>query len=139
VPFFATGAAPLKDSFSAVQALPTNVQLVSLSWWNETSLLLRLAHQFGIDEDADLSKPVEVNLGSLFVGRQIEALEERGLAGTISREEVLNRRITWKVDDEAPLPVVNDAPVSVPVITLGPLQIRTFFLRLATSETVLVV
>merc|ERR1719476_703669 len=120
----------LKPEFSAVRPLPDNVQLVSLRWWNASTVLVRLAHQFGIGEDAELSKPVDVDLATLFIDRSIEQIEERGLSATISRAEVLKKRIPWSVEGDA-----NDLPQHNPSvesegtkITLGPLQIKTFFL-----------
>merc|ERR1712139_460772 len=83
LPFFALGAsAPLKDDYAAIRELPPNVQLVSLQLMSgdkrqqqlqqqKQRFLVRLAHQFGVGEHEKLSNPVEVDLGSLFVGRRV--------------------------------------------------------------------
>ena len=58
--------------------------------------------------------------------RVVEA-GERGLTGTISREEVLRRRSPWRVEGEGEAAASRGAPAKDPelVVTLGPLQIRT--------------
>lgn len=123
-------------SFSALsKPLPPNVQVISLDRWNSQQVLLRLAHQFGLGEDAELSKPVNVDLASLFPSRKLLQAHERGLAATISREEVLKRRIPWQVDGEAaPVPTAALDVTRGFDVTLGPLQIRTFLLEFAEDE-----
>eukprot|EP00930_Biecheleria_cincta_P010286 TRINITY_DN1122_c3_g1_i1.p1 TRINITY_DN1122_c3_g1~~TRINITY_DN1122_c3_g1_i1.p1 ORF type:complete len:1002 (-),score=168.48 TRINITY_DN1122_c3_g1_i1:36-3041(-) len=133
-PFFSeTGAKIMRSSFSAVQPLPANVQIISLEQWDADKVLLRLAHQFGLGEDATLSKPAAVDLGSLFLGSRVVEVDERGLAATISRAEVTNRRIAWHVDGESAKPSSHalHAGDKNLTITLGPLQIRTFLLKLS--------
>lgn len=144
LPFFYTGAAaaaPATASYSALMQLPKNVELVTLAWWNTDQILLRLAHQFGVDEDVELSKPVTLDIGQLFNGQQIVALEERGLSVTSSRSEVLQSRIPWQVEGEqgkllssAGQPdQATTQTVGSTTISLSPLQIRTFLVRLATA------
>eukprot|EP00927_Polykrikos_kofoidii_P010586 TRINITY_DN14462_c0_g1_i1.p1 TRINITY_DN14462_c0_g1~~TRINITY_DN14462_c0_g1_i1.p1 ORF type:complete len:1029 (-),score=189.34 TRINITY_DN14462_c0_g1_i1:76-3162(-) len=142
LPLFVAGGAKItKGHYSALRKpLPSNVQIVSLSWWDSRRVLLRLAHQFGLDEDSELSKPVDVDLSNVFATRRILAVDERGLAGTISREEVIRRRVPWKVEGDKETPLVEAPPASGIggsdfVVTLGPLQVRTFLLVLdANSE-----
>jgi len=137
-PFFAEGGAKLtRPSFTALaQPLPPNVQIITLEQWDTDRVLVRLAHQFGLDEDAVLSKPATVDLAGLFANRRVLDIDERGLAATISRAEVLQRRIQWRVEGEtpAPQPDVVDPSSGASTITLGPLQIRTFLVKLSPSE-----
>ena len=42
-------------------SLPENVHLLTLETWRPNVLLVRLAHQFAVDEDALLSKAVDVS------------------------------------------------------------------------------
>jgi Glycosyl hydrolases family 38 C-terminal domain len=45
--------------------LPANVQLMTFQTWAQNILLVRLAHQFALDEDASLSAPVTIDVGAL--------------------------------------------------------------------------
>lgn len=136
-PFFASpGAALGVPEHSALQAaLPANVQIVTLEPLAAGGFLLRLAHQFGLEEDEELSKPVSLDLAKVFAGRRIADVRELGLTGTITRAEVVRRRVAWNVEGEErdPAPAADDQalqPRSTKV-TLGPLQIRTFHVTLA--------
>jgi hypothetical protein len=54
-------------------SLPENVMVVTFSALKKANLfLVRLAHQYGIDESHSLSSPVYVNLKSLFHNQSIE-------------------------------------------------------------------
>jgi len=145
LPFFSSANASnqraLMDSSASIAPLPPNVQLVTLNWWNQTSVLIRLAHQFGIDEDAELSKPVKLDLHDLFKVRKIKSINERGLTGTISRGDVLQRRIAWRVDGEDSLAEQGRHTTTPPshVVELGPLQIRTFIIEFAEEQAIVVV
>jgi len=131
-----SSAAPTVDVFSPLRKeLPDNVQIVSLYQWDETHWLLRLAHQFGLEEDLYMSNSTTVDLDGLFAHFVINTVEERGLAGTISRDEVLRRRVPWSIEGEASAPMEKvSGEATSRVITLGPLQIRTFLLGVSPSE-----
>merc|ERR1712137_921681 len=141
LPFFSSANASnqhtLMDSVTSIAPLAPNVQLVTLNWWNQTSVLMRLAHQFGIDEDAELSKAVKFDLLDLFKDRTIKSINERGLTGTISRGDVLQRRVPWRVDGEDALAEQGRKTTTSPshVVELGPLQIRTFIVEFAEEQT----
>lgn len=135
MPFFAqAGSKVPQGSYTALlQPLPPNVQVVSLTPWDVAGrVLLRLAHQFGVGEDAVLSRPATVDLGSLFADRRVVEAEERGLAAGISRDEVLKRRVPWPVEGEVATlgeRAKEDKHGAGLVVTLGPLQIRTFLVK----------
>jgi len=140
LPFFHTEVtAPATASYSALMQLPQNVELVTLARWNADQILVRLAHQFGIDEDAELSKPVTVDIERLFKGQQVLAVDERGLSVTSSRSEVLESRFPWRVEGEEDKPLSSamqpdqetKETAGNTTISLSPLQIRTFLVRLA--------
>jgi hypothetical protein len=136
-PFFTAKAlaAEVPTTFTGLsKALPANVQVITLEAFDPEGpdvFMLRLAHQFGRGEDAELSKPAVVDLDSLFQNLEILQVEEMGLTGTISRSEVLKRRFAWKIDGEAPRTEVEAqkekyGAMNGNSVTLGPLQIRTF-------------
>eukprot|EP00435_Cladocopium_sp_Y103_P058037 s683_g20.t1 len=83
--------------------------------------------------DSELSKPASVDLQNLFAGARISSIQERGLGGTISSDEVEKRRITWPL--EADDVSTDGRPraahgATATTVTLGPLQIRTFLLEM---------
>jgi len=135
VPFFTQGAVGGKVSF--LDALPPNVELLTLAAWDEKSWLLRIGHQFGLGEDAKLSQPATVDLQALFAGAHITSIAERGMGGTISSDEVERRRINWPLDHAVPSPSASSTSPST-TVTLGPLQIRTFLIQI-TWKTALVI
>merc|ERR1712062_587796 len=100
------------------------------------TLLMRLAHQFGVDEDLEMSKNVHLDLRKLFVN-EIVVIEELALTGTVPRAEVLQRQVRWNIDEEqSENERVTSAADSVGQsdITLGPLQIRTFRIAFETRS-----
>lgn len=139
--FLAQGgrASPAAHYSGVAEALPDNVQLVSLEPLGEGKVMIRLAHQFGLGEDPELSKPATVDIARLFAAWRITGIEERGLTGTIPRAEVLQRRVAWSVEgdgssaQERPRSQVPGGDSSTEV-TLGPLQIRTFYVDVSARE-----
>lgn len=132
LPFFFPGASMTQAAYSVLaKPLPPNVQIITLTPWGDGEVLLRLAHQFGLDEDAALSQPATVDLEGLFTIFDIAQADERGLAAGISRKEVKARRIPWRVEGEAANTSAQQAPrvqTKTLAVTLGPLQVRTFIL-----------
>jgi len=141
-PFFFDGEPPRENVATLPFALPSNVQIVTLRMWErrangEKVFLVRLAHQFGIEEDAVLSRPVEISLRQVFPTWDIKLVEERGLSAAISRKEVLRRRVAWPIEHEGRSPVPPpDEKGHHGNATLGPLQIRTFFVTVVTERIV---
>lgn len=120
--------------------LPVNVHILTLQSWTNTTVLLRLAHQFGVGEDAKLSLPVSVSLNNLFATLKITAVTELSLTANQPVAAMRARKLAWSTVEEdgtvvhaqdavvdVPAPVTVDAPV----VVLNPLQIRTFELTLA--------
>ena len=154
-PYFGTGisATPNAKTVPATtravvsslsQALPPNVQIVTLRRLNSGEVLLRLAHQFGINEHPALSRPVSVDLASLFAPEvlAVSSAVEMTLTANQRKDELLKRRQSqpaWRVVGESIGPPSTHAWRRVPpldwatstVISLGPLEIKTFLLRLA--------
>ena len=107
------------------RSLPANVHLLTLESFGK-SVLLRLEHQFAVDEDDELSKPVTVQLKGLFQDFTILAMTELNLSGNLvknqrkhaadwNRARRQNRILSSSDDFE---------------ITLNPMEIRTFKLEI---------
>uniref|UniRef100_A0A8C6KDZ4 Alpha-mannosidase n=1 Tax=Nothobranchius furzeri TaxID=105023 RepID=A0A8C6KDZ4_NOTFU len=89
--------------FSGLQAaLPSAVHLLTLSQWDKDSVLLRLEHQFQSDESQVNSRPVTVNL-----------------------------QLHWFCFSEEKLMLKEFEDPSVTEVTLRPMEIRTFLLRVS--------
>jgi hypothetical protein len=134
-PFFSTAPASegIAASYSALaQALPMNLQLISVQP-DVGSMLVRLAHQFGLDEDAELSKPVAVDLASIF-GVPPANIQELTLTGTMPVSELDRRRIDWKTDTDDQRIVYNTSKSQRTIFTA--LQVRTF--KVLSSNVLLV-
>ena len=131
---FNVGKVGLISNASFSYALPPNVELMTLQALSATTTLLRLSHQFGIDEDEDLSQPVTVDILKLFASSpfKIISVTEVSLTNSQTKSKILQRRkanAAWKTDagDAVPHPwrmtTEND---DATIVTLGPLEIKTF-------------
>ena len=131
----ASSTAPgIQDSFSSLQAaLPPNVMLVTFVEFdgniddNKSTHMLRLGHQYGIDDDPDLSQPVQVDLTALLSKFKVVAAEEMTLSSNQRYNDWVDRRMDWL--GSGPLAPSN-VDIAHPVVTLGPMEIRTFRLQL---------
>jgi len=85
--------------------LPPNIHLLSFNAQTTTTVILRLAHVYGIGQDATLSQPVTLDFGDLFTGLKLQSVYESTLTA--------NKQL------------VNPSPTKV---TIGPKDIRTFVL-----------
>ncbi|XP_066563843.1 lysosomal alpha-mannosidase isoform X2 [Amia ocellicauda] len=114
--------------FSGLQAeLPPAVQLLTLSQWDSESVLLRLEHRYQRGESVAHSHPVTVNLQKLFSTLEVEGVSEMSLAANQWKEEMT--RLDWRGETDAkPLHSREGSP-SGSEVTLQPMEIRTFLLR----------
>ncbi|XP_060520149.1 lysosomal alpha-mannosidase-like [Cylas formicarius] len=78
------------------QALPDNVQILTLEPWQGFTFLLRLEHVFEIGEDPLLSKPVTVKLKDLFTAFEITSLWETTLGANEWLKD--NERLKFKTN-----------------------------------------
>jgi len=78
-------------------SLPENIHLQTLEVWTSkpNTLLVRLAHQFAIDEDKVLSQPVMVDMGLLLEPWAPISLTEMSLSANMEKTEMMSRRIDW--------------------------------------------
>uniref|UniRef100_A0A8C6KLS3 Alpha-mannosidase n=1 Tax=Nothobranchius furzeri TaxID=105023 RepID=A0A8C6KLS3_NOTFU len=110
--------------FSGLQAaLPSAVHLLTLSQWDKDSVLLRLEHQFQSDESQVNSRPVTVNLQKLFSTLDVLGVSELNLSANQWKDEM--KRFEW-----SPQKGTFEDP-SVTEVTLRPMEIRTFLLRVS--------
>nr|AYV89059.1 saliva protein-5 [Tetranychus truncatus] len=122
-----------KTIYSFLQrALPPNVHLLTLEHLNLNNWLVRLEHFYQSNEDPDgLSKSVRIDFRGLFNTKSIHGVKETIITATQYHSEA--RRLTWKTKDsqltrEIETEIGNE--VHDFVVTLKPMQIRTFLLRL---------
>uniref|UniRef100_A0A3B4WWI6 Alpha-mannosidase n=1 Tax=Seriola lalandi dorsalis TaxID=1841481 RepID=A0A3B4WWI6_SERLL len=114
--------------FSGLQAaLPPAVHLLTLTQWDKDSVLLRLEHQFQSWESKVNSQPVTVNLQKLFSTLDVLGMSELNLSANQWKDEMM--RFSW-----TSLPLT-DGPLwldpSTWEVTLRPMEIRTFLLRVS--------
>jgi lysosomal alpha-mannosidase len=112
-----------------VNALPKNVHLLTLEQWKNNSYLLRLEHFYQtIDDPEGLSKPVTVDLKSLFKPFVISEAVEMTLGGN----QILSsaKRLEFKTQDtNQNEPKKYEFDAKNLSVTLTPMQIRTFVIK----------
>ena len=120
-----------EESFSILaNALPPNVMLITFARLRRAVsqqshvFLLRLAHQYAIGEDTNLSQPATVDLSSIFADYKVEHMTEKTLTANQDWESYLDRKLKW-TSDRPPAPRAIVDPSSL-CITLQPMDIRTF-------------
>ncbi|KAG7274498.1 hypothetical protein CRUP_025691 [Coryphaenoides rupestris] len=132
-PLAADAHRPLaQENFSGLQAaLPPAVHLLTLSQWDQDSgLLVRLEHQFQTGESKEHSVAVTVNLQKLFSTLKVVGVSELNLSANQWIEEM--QRLDWRPQSTAGTPLRKPPGDPSPwEVTLTPMQIRTFVLRVA--------
>ncbi|XP_022084551.1 lysosomal alpha-mannosidase-like [Acanthaster planci] len=110
------------------RALPSNIHLLTLERWTDSSILIRAENQFAVAEDPVLSQKVKFELKGLFEPFGITSLKEMTLAANEALAD--EKRLQWNITDSpypTPPPI---KPVPVPPSTLSvsldPMEIRTF-------------
>eukprot|EP01102_Stenamoeba_stenopodia_P022689 TRINITY_DN9548_c0_g1_i1.p1 TRINITY_DN9548_c0_g1~~TRINITY_DN9548_c0_g1_i1.p1 ORF type:complete len:992 (-),score=225.36 TRINITY_DN9548_c0_g1_i1:87-2999(-) len=126
----------VNNGFSPLSAsLPPNVHLQTLELQEDGLLLLRLHHVFAVGESGNYSDPAEVDLSTLFVSMQPIGLTEMSLTAnqplsSVNRLQfpVLNNTMSAASEPGYHQKVQPDDDF---VITLQPMEIRTFLVRFA--------
>lgn len=123
---------PYRARYSPLRAeLPPNVHILSLMHLNASlsTMVLRLVHLYEAGEHAELSRPVSVDLGSLFGFAALQELDERSLNVVLPVSEV-DTRWTWRTADRTArtgaAPIGHATALRGTVVTLNPAEIRTF-------------
>ncbi|XP_033821330.1 lysosomal alpha-mannosidase [Periophthalmus magnuspinnatus] len=115
-------------TFSGLQAaLPPAVHLLTLSQWDSDSVLLRLEHQFQSWESQSNSQPVTINLQKLFSTLTVLGFSELNLSANQWKEDM--KRFDWTPKTEEKPVQKTFVDPSFWEVTLRPMEIRTFLLR----------
>ena len=100
-----------------------NVHLLTIEKRTDKEMLLRLEHQFDVNEDAVLSKPVTLDLNNLFEDVQVSEIRETALGANVNLDDL--QRLKWnEYADKVSI-------ITSSMVTLNPMQIRTFILTVA--------
>lgn len=114
--------------------LPENVHLLTLQQWQHDSVLVRLAHQFSVDEDAQLSSPAAVDVAALLAPLQPVSMTEMSVTANQERAAMLAKKIRWSSSNNAKLDgqvaaLQSRATTGSMVVELQPMEVRTFIVR----------
>nr|CAD7590765.1 unnamed protein product [Timema genevievae] len=129
---FKQWASTYKMEYSGLtNALPPNVQILTLEPWQGRSLLLRLEHTLEKTDDPLLSKPITVYLQKLFSPFTIVSARETTLGANQWLKDL--DRLVWQVESNEVFETFSEKPkyqdnIDPMTITLTPMQIRTFIL-----------
>ncbi|PSS21407.1 Alpha-mannosidase, light subunit like [Actinidia chinensis var. chinensis] len=112
-------------------SLPMNVALITLQELDDGRVLLRLAHLYEAEEDAEYSTLAKVELKKMFLGKMIKEMKEMSLSANQEKSQM--KGMIWKVEDDngGEPTAIKGGPVntSTLVVELGPMEIRTFVLK----------
>jgi alpha-mannosidase len=110
--------------------LPVNVHLLTFMPKEDNTILLRLAHQFAIDEDAELSAPVQVDLLRLLKPYHVKAgsLQEWTLSHNQLKKTQMDNKIIWSESTKT-LSTDSSSDKDSMIVTLNPMQIKTFTVK----------
>ena len=112
-----------------VNGLPKNVHIITLQRRESNKLLIRLAHQYDVNETTPLSHPVRVDLSKLFVDhfiKNIVSFVELTLSGNQRRSDwEESRKMNWIIDEDTNKSSGRSFDEGF-VVQLNPLEIRTF-------------
>jgi len=129
IPFRQPGLSLLKKS------LPDNIMIVTYAALDDdpSSFLIRLAHQYDMNESNVYSTPVRVNLQDLFPNHDIIKVTEKTLSANQDKADWERRRLDWN-DSEGMTASSDDK--SMLDIVLKPMEIRTFVINIKTSGVI---
>ena len=115
--------------------LPINAHVVSLERISQHKLLLRLGHQFAVEEDPTLSQPITVDVAQLLAAYKPVSLSELTLSANQDKAEQQQEKISWQYSLQSKV-IKTDLSTRLHgvdglLVTLNPMQIRTFSVELA--------
>lgn len=110
--------------------LPPNLHLVTLTRWGPSTMLVRLAHTFGPNEDPQLAAPASVDLAAL-LGARVRAAREVSSSANAGKAD-MPPPFDWRVrGEELASPSSGHVPTlrwvrGSPVVTLAPMGLGTY-------------
>jgi len=115
------------------EALPENINLLTMEKHFDGTILIRLEHMYDAGEDDELSKPTTVSLDDLFLNYTIQSVHETMLGG--NQLKIDSNRLSWRndstrniVENHSNQPKTSSKYGSNEV-ELKPMEIRTFVLK----------
>jgi hypothetical protein len=127
--------AKFQNSFGAGQyrlqsnvQFPINVELMTVQVWDNDQVLIRVSHQFGVNEGSVYNVPATVDLQSVF-SVQITSVTELSL--TANQPVGAHKPLVWNTTSVENTNSRVRVPLDGTSVTLNPLEIRTFVLKLA--------
>ncbi|XP_058195681.1 probable alpha-mannosidase At5g13980 [Rhododendron vialii] len=124
---------PIFKGMEPSYSLPDNVAMITLQELEDGKVLLRLAHLYEVGEDKDLSVLASVELKKLFPDKKIRKVTEMSLSANQEREEMIKKRLVWKVEGSQndKSKVLRGGPVDPIklVVEIAPMEIRTFVIE----------
>ena len=116
--------------------LPLGIHLVTLQRTSSNELLIRLAHQYAINEDVTYSEPIELDLGEIFKAYNPKSFVELTLSANEDKNTQLKNKIQWNSNGKAnpksskTTKDKNKKTVDVNnmVVMIHPMEIKTFTL-----------
>ncbi|KAJ7526059.1 hypothetical protein O6H91_17G079900 [Diphasiastrum complanatum] len=129
----------ITPEFSSVIAgyeLPPNIVIITLQELDDNNLLLRFAHIYEANEDAELSEVATINLENLFAHRKIDKVSELSLSANQLRSKM--NTLKWKL--ESGFQMVENPVRGAPIqdgqfsIEIAPMEIRTLRIKFKNDE-----
>ena len=111
--------------------LPKNIHLVTLESISESELLVRLAHQFAVGDDVELSADVVVDLKKVLSPYSPQSCAEYTLSANELYEERQQKKVQWKTTSDKDLagPQKVTSSNDPCVATISAMQIKTFIVQ----------
>ncbi|XP_074026193.1 lysosomal alpha-mannosidase isoform X2 [Leptinotarsa decemlineata] len=137
------GLAPITESFdeltetsklmySGLARLPDNINILTFEPWKGNTYLLRLEHIMEKNEDAQLSdKVILENIQNIFKHFRIEKMDETTLAANVLLKDFRRSEgYNWQIANASTTARVDSEQVTTGSISLKPMEIKTFIVRL---------
>jgi lysosomal alpha-mannosidase len=129
----------VKPSLSSALSLtlPINIQLVTLEYFDDSTLLVRLAHQYAVDESPSFSNEMKLDLFALLAQFHPVSAAEYTLSANQLKSEQIKNKIHWNTESVSSKKVISmgdkgyddGATKEVFMITLEPMDIKTYLVK----------